>query len=241
MESWKKYIAEFFGTACLVIFGCGTAVLVNDHLATALAFGLVIVAMSYSIGSVSGAHLNPAVSLAMLINGKIDVIDFFGYVIFQTLGSVAGASLLLAILGSGKGFGANSLKGVDGNAVRGLVVEAVLTFVFVFVILALTLIKGNESKHSGIVIGLTLTLVHLFGIKLTGTSVNPARSIGPALLEGGSAVTELWVFIVGPLVGAALAGVLFKIITMKKTSEEDEEDEEDEEAEETEEAEKNED
>ena len=237
MESWKKYLAEFFGTACLVIFGCGTAAIYDDFLATALAFGLVIVVMSYSIGSVSGAHLNPAVSLAMLINGKIDLIDFFGYVIFQILGSVIGASVLLALLGSGKGFGANSLKGVDGSAVKGLSVEIVLTFVFVFVILALTLIKGNESKLSGIIIGFTLTLVHLFGIKLTGTSVNPARSIGPALLEGGSAVTQLWVFIVGPLVGAALAAGIFKIITMSKSSDEDEDDAEDEEDEETEEAE----
>lgn len=225
----KKYIAEFIGTAVLVTLGCGTAMLVGcdaasgcGYLATALAFGLVIVAMAYSIGNISGCHINPAVSLGVLLSGGMKAKDFVGYVIAQILGAFAGSALLAAIFGLGGvtdmtgGFGANGLAGVGENALAGLIVEVVLTFIFVMAILGVTSSKAGHGSFGGIVIGLSLFLVHIFGIGLTGTSVNPARSIGPAVvaaIAGNSApLASLWVFIVGPLVGAALAAVVYKAL-----------------------------
>ena len=223
----KKYVAECIGTAVLVVLGCGTAMLVgcdaangSGYLLTALAFGLVIVGMAYSIGNISGCHINPAVSLGVLMTGGMTVSDFVGYVISQCIGAFAGAGLLALIFGTGSvedktgGFGSNGLAGVGGSAVAGLIVEIVLTFVFVFAILGVTSKKAGHGSFGGLVIGLTLTLVHILGIGLTGTSVNPARSFGPALVaafSGNSApIAALWVFIVGPLVGAALAAVVYK-------------------------------
>lgn len=226
MESFKKYIAEFFGTAMLVVFGCGTAITVKTSVAgggyilTALAFGGVLAALIYVIGNISGCHVNPAVSLAMLINGKIDIIDFIGYIVFQLLGAVAGTAFL-TVIGKGSGYGANGLDGVSGSAAKGLIVEFVLTFMFVLVILAVTGRKEN-SGIAGFVIGGALTLVHILGIGLTGTSVNPARSIGPALLAGSESLGCLWVFIVGPLFGAACAAIVYKLFTMKKEQDEEE-------------------
>lgn len=227
MNAIKKYVAEIFGTAALVILGCGTAMLVGcdaasgcGYLLTALAFGLTIVGMAYCVGNISGCHINPAVSLGVLINGGMSVKDFFGYVISQCIGALAGSGILAAIfeLGDKKdmtgGFGSNGLGGVGGSAVAGLLVEIVLTFFFVLTILGVTSKKANHGSFGGVVIGFTLVLVHILGIGLTGTSVNPARSFGPALvaaINGNTApMGDLWVFLVGPLVGAALAAVLHR-------------------------------
>ena len=226
----KKYIAEFIGTAVLVILGCGTAMLVGcdaaaggGYILTALAFGLVIVGMAYCVGNISGCHINPAVSLGVLLSGGMDVKDFIGYVISQCLGAFAGALVLMAIFTSGGvtdmtgEFGYNGLAGVNGSAVAGLLVEAVLTFIFVMTILGVTDKKANHGSFAGVVIGFTLTLVHILGIGLTGTSVNPARSLGPAIVaafNGNAAPLGcVWVFIVGPLVGAALAAVVYKALS----------------------------
>ena len=220
MESIKKYAAEFIGTFVLVLFACGTAaalgcntaVVDSAYLLTALAFGLVIVAMAYSIGNVSGCHINPAVSIAMLVSGKLSFKDFIGYVVSQCAGAVAGAAVLGWFLGFDCSFGANGLY--KGDVWMSLFVEIVLTFVFVLAILGVTS-KTENSKVAGIVIGLTLTLVHIFGIHFTGTSVNPARSLGPAIFAGGDALTNVWVFIVAPLVGGVLAAIVYKAIAPK--------------------------
>ncbi len=229
----KKYIAEFIGTCVLVTVGCGTAMLVgcdaangSGYLLTALAFGLTIVAMAYSIGNISGCRINPAVSLGVLMSGGLSVNDFIGYIISQTLGALCGSALLSAIFGLGNvtdmtgGLGSNGLAGVNGNAVAGLLVEIVLTFIFVIAILGVTSAKANHGSFGGLVIGLSLVLVHILGIGLTGTSVNPARSIGPAVVaavSGNAApIGQLWVFIVGPLVGAALAAVVYRFLEADK-------------------------
>ncbi len=219
MNSIKKYIAEFIGTFVLVFFACGTACAVGcsstlgtGYLLTALAFGLVIVAMAYSIGNISGCHINPAVSIAMLISKKMSVTDFCGYVLAQFAGSIAGAALLRYFFGSESNLGANAL--FDGDVVKSLIIEVILTFVFVIAILGVTS-KIENSTVAGIVIGLTLTLVHIFGIYFTGTSVNPARSFGPALLVGGTAFSDVWVFIVAPLVGGALAALVYMFLSSK--------------------------
>lgn len=220
MESIKKYIAEFIGTFVLVLFACGTAAAVGcsttdpnvAYLLTALAFGLVIVAMAYSIGNVSGCHINPAVSIAMLVSGKMSIKDFVGYIVAQCAGAIAGAALLGYFLGFDCGFGANGLY--NGDIVKSLAIEVVLTFVFVLAILGVTS-KIENGKVAGLVIGLTLTLVHIFGIHFTGTSVNPARSLGPAIFAGGDALSNVWVFIVAPLVGGVLAALVYKAIAPK--------------------------
>lgn len=216
----KKYVAEFFGTAILVFMGCGSAVFLGvepsgGHLAVALAFGLAIVATAYVIGNISGCHINPAVSLAVFLSKKMSGADFVGYVIAQIVGAIAGAGLLrylsfVAGVDHTGGLGSNGVTNA-GGPIGGLVTEIVLTFIFVFTILGVT---SDESKSSvaGIVIGLTLTFVHIVGIPLTGTSVNPARSIGPAIFAGGNALSTLWVFIVGPLVGAILAYLVFTFL-----------------------------
>ena len=172
----KSYIAEFIGTCVLVVFGCGTACAVHcevngGYLITALAFGLVIVAMAYSIGNISGCHINPAVSLAMLINKKMNVTDFIGYLISQFLGAIFGSLILLLYFGKDSGLGANGLY--EENILLSILIEAILTFVFIFAILGVTS-KSKNAQVTGIVIGLTLTLVHILGIHFTGTSVNPA-------------------------------------------------------------------
>ena len=222
----KKYIAEMIGTCTLVVIGCGTAMLVGcdaaaggGYILTALAFGLAIVASAYCIGNISGCHVNPAVSLGVLLSGGMDKKDFVGYVIAQCVGALLGAGVLALIfkLGGVKdmtgGFGSNGLGGVNGSAVAGLLVEIVLTFIFVLCILGVTSKKAGHGSFGGLIIGLTLTGVHILGIGLTGTSVNPARSFGPALVAlfaGNTApIAALWVFIVGPLAGAALAAFVY--------------------------------
>ncbi|MBQ8915495.1 MAG: aquaporin [Clostridia bacterium] len=220
MNSLKKYVAEFIGTFVLVLFACGTAAVSGcsaegnaAYLITALAFGLVIVAMAYSIGNVSGCHINPAVSVAMLVSKKMSLKDFVGYVIAQFAGATAGAAVLMFIIGKEKGLGTNGLYNDD--ILRSLVIEVILTFVFVIAILGVTS-KVENGAIAGVVIGLSLTLVHLLGIGLTGTSVNPARSFGPALFMGGEALANVWVFIVAPLVGGILAAVVYKLLSSAK-------------------------
>lgn len=220
MNSIRKYVAEFIGTLVLVLFACGTAAAVGcsysagtGYLLTALAFGLVIVAMAYSIGNVSGCHINPAVSIAMLVSGKLSVTDFIGYIVAQFAGATAGAAILMAFLGKDSGLGANGL--FKGEIITSLIIEVILTFVFVLTILGVTSRTSNASV-TGLVIGLTLTLVHIFGIYFTGTSVNPARSFGPALLVGGDALKNVWVFIVAPLVGGVLAALVYKFLDSNK-------------------------
>ena len=229
----KKYLAEAIGTAVLVILGCGTAMLVGcdaalggGYILTALAFGLTIVAMAYSIGNISGCHINPAVSLGVLLSGGMSGKEFVGYVISQCIGALAGSGILALIFSLGGvedmtgGFGSNGLAGVGGNALAGLIVEIVLTFIFVIAILGVTSKKAGHGSFGGLVIGLTLVVVHILGIGLTGTSVNPARSIGPAIvaaIAGNTApIAALWVFIVGPLVGAALAACVYKALEKNK-------------------------
>ena len=228
MDSFKKCIAEFIGTFTLVLVGCGTAMLVGcdavngcGYILTAFAFSLVIVGMAYCVGNVSGCHINPAVSLACLISGRMGISDFIFYVISQVLGAISGAACLKIIFSLGNvtdktgGLGSNGLAGVGDSAVAGLIVECLLTFIFVLVILGVTDSKYNHGSFGGVVIGFSLVMVHILGIGLTGTSVNPARSIGPALFAGGAALSSLWVFIVGPFVGAALAALIYKLFAKK--------------------------
>ncbi len=215
MNSLKKYLAEFVGTFVLVLFACGTAAITGcklhdgTYIATALAFGLSIVAMAYSIGNVSGCHVNPAVSIGMLATGRMSLMDFIGYVVFQFLGAIAGAAVLMSLVGVETGLGVNGLY--KDCVCSSLIVEAILTCVFVLAVLGVTS-KQKNSVVAGLVIGLTLTLVHLLGIPFTGTSVNPARSFGPALFVGGAALGHVWVFIVAPLVGGLLAALIHKLL-----------------------------
>ena len=219
----KKYCAEFLGTLVLVLFGCGIAVVSGGNLvATALAFGLAIVAMAYVIGDVSGCHVNPAVSFAMLLSKKLSGKDFCWYVVAQVLGALAGTAILYLILSSTDigtaALGANgycSLSATNINLLGAIVTEIVLTCVFIYTILGVTS-DDKKSSVAGIVIGLTLTFVHLIGIRLTGTSVNPARSLAPAIFLGGEALKQVWVFITAPLLGGALAAGLFKCLNVEE-------------------------
>ena len=229
----KKYIAEFIGTLVLVLIGCGTAMAVgcdpaagSGYILTAFAFGLGLLTMAYSIGNISGCHINPAVSIAMLISKKISWKDFWGYIVFQILGALAGAGILALIFnGAGLvdstgGFGANGLTGVNGNPWVGLLVEILLTFIFVISILGVTSDKAKHGHVAGIVIAFSLVAVHILGIGLTGTSVNPARSLGPAIgaaIGGnGGPIAAVWVFIVGPLLGGILAAYTYRLLEKNK-------------------------
>ena len=223
----RKYFAELVGTMVLVFMGCGAAVVLGcdtdgGHLAVALAFGLAIVAMAYVIGPISGCHVNPAVSLGALITKKIGAVDFVFYVVFQIIGAIIGAALLFGMVSltgitdmTGGGLGSNGIG--DIGIAGALMVEIILTFIFVFVILGVVSDK-TKGNIGGIVIGLTLAFVHIVGIPLTGTSVNPARSIGPALFSDiSTSLPELWIFIVAPLIGAAIAaGVFYGLYGGKK-------------------------
>lgn len=221
----KKYLAEMIGTMVLVLMGCGTAVslgctsdnpeLASTVVGTALAFGLAVVAMAYTIGGISGCHINPAITLGCLISGRISGKDAGMYMIFQTIGAIIGAAVLfLCTSTSGDaivGTGANACQ--NGVSIMGgLVAEIVFTAVFVLVVLGTTDSKKGAGNFAGLAIGLSLVLVHLVCIRYTGTSVNPARSIGPALFQGGAAMSQLWIFIVGPFIGAAIAALIWKCI-----------------------------
>ncbi|MBQ3926240.1 MAG: MIP family channel protein [Bacteroidaceae bacterium] len=218
----KKYLAEMVGTMVLTLLGCGTAVSLNcgsdtaSVVGTAVAFGLAVVAMAYTIGGVSGCHINPAITLGCLISKRISGKDAGMYMVFQVIGAIIGAAILFALTYNDMEQAGGTLTGANscGNhgVVVGLIAEIVLTCIFVLVVLGTTDAKKGAGNFAGLAIGLSLILIHLVGIHYTGTSVNPARSIGPALFEGGQALSDLWVFIVGPFVGAALAAGIWKII-----------------------------
>lgn len=221
----KKYLAELFGTMVLVLMGCGAAVSLGcDNgapatvVGTAMAFGLAVVAMAYTIGGISGCHINPAITLGVFLSGRMSGKEAGMYMLFQVIGGIVGA-LILYILTSTSGLsgtGANDLQTLGASTVAplgGLLAEIVFTAVFVLVVLGATSqTNGATNNFAGLAIGLSLVLVHLACIRYTGTSVNPARSIGPALFQGGTALTNLWIFIVGPFVGGALAAGIWKVI-----------------------------
>ena len=225
----RKFLAEVIGTFTLCFMGCGTAMLVGcdaanggGYILTALAFGLSIVAMAYSIGNISGCHINPAVSLAVFLRKGLKPVEFLFYVIAQIIGAVAGVSLIALIFQMGNvtdmtgGFGSNGLGGVNGSFGAGFLLEVVLTFLFVTAILGVTSEKFKHGSFGGLIIGLTLTFVHLVGIGLTGCSVNPARSLGSAIVAAASGNSDpmgcVIVFIIAPLVGAAIAAVFYNYL-----------------------------
>ena len=219
METFKKFLAEFIGTFVLVFFACGVAAVTGcngeanaAYVLTALAFGGVIVAMAYSIGNISGCHINPAVSIAVWLNKGMSTKNFIAYVVMQYIGAIAGAAVLLALIGKSKGLGAYGL--FENNLWKSLLIEIILTFVFCLAVLGATS-KPENSKVAGLVIGGSLTLVHLLGIYFTGTSGNPARAFGPALFMGGDALANVWVFIVAPLAGGILAAFAWRLLNMK--------------------------
>ncbi len=219
----KRYIAELIGTMVLVLFGCGSAAIAGSSLGVlgiALAFGLAIVAMYYVIGEISGCHVNPAVSIGMWIDGRINAKELIMYISFQCIGAIIGIAMLAAIINCAPGLGGFAATGlwengfgpassVGLNVFGAIIVEIILTFVFVFTVLGVTK-KVENASVAGIVIGLTLVFVHIMGIPLTGTSVNPARSLAPALFLGGQALEQVWVFILSPIIGAIIAGVTYK-------------------------------
>ena len=212
----KKIVAEALGTFVLVFFGCGTAVVTGcsidnpaAYLMTALAFGLAVMAMAYAVGKVSGGHFNPAVTIGFLVKGELEIIEGLIYMISQCMGAILAGGALYLILGVENGLGANALYNNDVKA--SLIIECILTFVFVFVILSIT--DGIVNKQiAGLIIGLSLTLVHILGIAFTGTSVNPARSLGVAMYTGGPAIECLWVFLVAPLAGGVIAGIVYRLL-----------------------------
>jgi len=225
----KKYIAEAFGTFVLVFFGVGSAVLAGGGIGIenpiaitgiSFAFGISVVAMAYSIGQVSGAHLNPAVSMGALVAGRMTPADFVGYAVGQTIGAII-AAFLIFIMAKGSAGGYDIANGLGQNGwgagyggeffmTSAFIFEVVATAVFLVVILGVTDETGTPVM-AGLVIGLTLVMIHLVGITVTGTSVNPARSIGPALFVGGTAMSQLWLFIAAPLIGGAIGGLLHKM------------------------------
>ncbi|MBL7742895.1 MAG: aquaporin Z [Chitinophagaceae bacterium] len=229
----KKFIAEFIGTFSLVLFGCGSAVVAGlspssgpagiGLLGISFAFGLAVVVMAYAIGPISGCHINPAITVSMVVAGKIKTGDAAGYIIAQFAGAAVAAGLLYLVQNGMSdfvlaeyGLGANGWG--DGyseySTVSAFITETVLTFLFLFVIFATTSKQGN-SNMAGLAIGLTLVLIHLVAIPITGTSVNPARSFGPAVFAGGKALSQLWLFIVAPLAGGILAAVTWKAVFEK--------------------------
>lgn len=230
----KKLLAEYLGTFSLVLFGCGSAVVSGVHatgpagigiLGISMAFGLTVVAMAYAIGGISGCHVNPAVTVGVWAAGKMELKEALGYMVAQVSGAITGAAILFLIV-SGQpnftmpewGLGANGWgEGYLGgyNTQSAFVTELLMTFLFVFVILATTSKYGNSSM-AGLAIGVTLVLIHLVAIPITGTSVNPARSIGPALISGGRALAQLWLFIVAPIGGAVIAALVWKFGFDKK-------------------------
>jgi aquaporin Z len=224
----KKYLAEFIGTFSLVLFGCGSAVIAGNAavgpsgiglLGISIAFGFTVVAMAYAIGGISGCHVNPAVTIGVLVAGKIGMKDAVGYIVAQCVGAIFGAAVLYLIVIGRPGFqmpewglGANGWgQGylAEYNTLSAFVIETVMTFLFLFVILAVTSKFGNGTM-AGLAIGVTLMLIHLVTIPVTGTSVNPARSLGPALFSGGAAIAQLWMFFVAPILGAVLAALVWK-------------------------------
>ena len=223
----KKYYAELIGTFVLTFLGCGAAVSLNcgsdtaSIVGTAVAFGLAVVAMAYTIGGISGCHINPAITLGVYLSGRMNAKDCGLYMLFQVIGAIIAAALLALIVSTDPGLARGTATGANacasGNLWNGLIVEFVLTFIFVLVVLGATAkTNGATNNFAGLAIGLALVLIHLVGINYTGTSVNPARSIGPALFEGGAALEQIWIFILGPLAGGALAAGVWKLIDTEK-------------------------
>lgn len=221
----KKYLAEMLGTAVLVLMGCGSAVF-SGHIAgvvgsgigtlgVALSFGLAVVAMAYTIGNISGCHINPAITLGVWLSGRMKGKEALMYMLFQVVGAIIGSAIIYLLVSTGAhegptSTGANSYA--DGMGLQAFVAEAVFTFIFVLVVLGVTSPDKGNSNMAGLAIGLALVLVHLVCIPVTGTSVNPARSIGPALFEGGRALSQVWLFIAAPLVGGALSAFVWKLL-----------------------------
>ena len=219
----KKYLSELVGTFVLTFLGCGAAVALGcgtdtaSVVGTAFAFGLAVVAMAYTVGGISGCHINPAITLGVFLSGRMSLKDCGMYMLFQVIGGILAAAALSGMLSTVVGdaiittsTGANACA---FGVTNGLIVEVVLTTIFVLVVLGATSrTNGLTNNFAGLAIGLSLILIHLVGIHFTGTSVNPARSIGPAIFEGGAALSEIWVFIIGPLVGGALAALIWKVI-----------------------------
>jgi len=224
----KKYFAELVGTFILVLFGCGTAVVAGDKvgiLGIAFAFGLALIGAAYGIGPISGCHINPAVSLGVYVAGRMSIKDMLGYWVGQFLGGALGAWILYAIVagvGGGYNLGVNGLgQNGWGSGYQGgyglqsaLLFELVATLIFVIVILGSTQAKA-PAGFAGLAIGITLVAIHIFGIHITGVSVNPARSLGPALVVGGQAMAQVWLFLLVPCVGGALAGLLFRTTALQ--------------------------
>ena len=219
----KKYFAELVGTFVLTFLGCGAAVALGCGaentaaiVGTAMAFGLSVIAMAYTIGGISGCHINPAITLGVFLSGRMNGKDAGMYMLFQVIGAILAAAVLAGIVATDPSIVITTATGANAcafGAANGLIVEIVLTCLFVLVVLGATSkTNGATNNFAGLAIGLSLILIHLVGIHFTGTSVNPARSIGPALFEGGQALADLWVFIVGPLVGGALAACIWKFI-----------------------------
>lgn len=219
----KKYLAEAIGTMVLVLLGCGSAVF-NGGCATtaqvltvAFAFGLSVVAMTYAIGSISGCHINPAITLGCMISGRMGVKEGVGYMISQVVGAIVGSAIIFVLLqGIEVTATTTGANGYTCSTLTAFLAEAIFTFIFVLVVLGVTDANKGNSSLAGLAIGLTLVLIHIVCIPITGTSVNPARSIGPALFEGGQALSQLWLFIVAPFVGAAIAAIVWKCFTCEK-------------------------
>ena len=234
METSKisKFSAEFIGTMVLVLMGCGSAVIAGANgttgvgiLGIAFAFGLSVIAMAYAIGHISGCHINPAISIGMVVAGRMKASEAAYYIVAQILGAIAGAFILLQIA-SGKpeyslatnGLGQNGFDALSPqhySLQAGIIAEVVLTFIFLLVIFGSTSTKNINGGFAGLAIGLSLVLIHIVGIPVTGVSVNPARSIGPALIVGGQALGQVWMFIVAPIVGAILSAVVWKTVLEK--------------------------
>ncbi len=220
----KKYLAELIGTFVLTFMGCGTAVALScgsdsaSVVGTAMAFGLSVVAMAYAVGGISGCHVNPAVSLGMFFCGRMGLKDCGFYMLSQVIGAILAAAALACVTSTvvGDPLSSSTLTGANVcnlGVTNGLIVEVLLTAIFVFVVLGATSkTNGATNNFAGLAIGLALTLINLVGIKFTGASVNPARSIGPAIFEGGKALSDLWVFIIGPFVGGAIAALVWRAI-----------------------------
>jgi aquaporin Z len=224
MSDTNKYLAELIGTFVLVFMGCGSAVIAGKEvgfLGIAFAFGLSVLVMVYAIGPISGCHINPAITIAMLVNGKIGSRDAVVYIIVQCIGAIIAAALLLAVMTgnpayslSTNGLGQNGYAEASPGGfsmMSGLIAEVILTFIFLTVIFGATS-RAAPAGFGGLAIGLSLTLIHIVGIPVTGVSVNPARSIGPALLVGGTALSQLWLFIIAPVIGAVLAAFVWKYL-----------------------------
>lgn len=228
LEIMKKYLAEMIGTMVLVLMGCGSAVFAGSMadtvgagvgtLGVAMAFGLAVIAMAYTIGGISGCHINPAITLGVALSGRMSGKEAVNYIIFQIIGAFIGSAILYILVSTGAHdgptmTGSNSFG--EGEMLQAFVAETVFTFIFVLVVLGATDEKHGAGSLAGLAIGLTLILIHIVCIPITGTSVNPARSIAPAIFDGGVALSQLWLFIVAPLLGAACSAGVWRVLSSK--------------------------